>query len=193
MITIRNRYSTLAVILLSLMLVHCDEDSTTGPELPSGCQAQGVYAIAVVDSALTCLPTNAFTDTEEILSAPNFDRTGDGKLEFDGFVSLGVAGSLTVYMGSCIQDQAGADLRVFQAVAGEAIEVQVSANETGPFVSLGIQSCTQSCDFDLDGSGVNNVRVVKVVDQSRTQADVQCDNVGPSPGADVDAVEVLHP
>ena len=184
----------LALLVLTFTMVQCNDDTSTGTDLPQGCQAQGVFAIGVLDTNLTCIPTNAYADAEEVLGAPDFDRAGDGKLEFVGFLSLGVEGNATFYMGSCIQDQPGADLRVYQAVAGEAVEVQVSSNENGPFTSLGTQPCSGTCDFDLAGSGVNNVRVVKLVDQAPTQApDARCDNVGPSPGADIDAMEVLHP
>jgi hypothetical protein len=181
------------MISIAFLSSRCDDESNPTQNLPGGCQAQGVYAIAVLESNVACTPTNAFKDTQEILGPPDAHITGPGKLEFDGFLSLGVEGSITLYMGSCIQDLAGPDLRVHQFVASEAVEVQVSQNQNGPFTSLGTQPCTGICDFDLAGSGLNAVRVVRLVDQSRTQfAIAACDNVGPSPGADVDAVEVLH-
>ncbi len=175
-----------------VLLARCDEENPT-QTLPQACQVQGVHAIAVLDKQLTCIPTNAFQDETEALGPPDSTSTGDGKLELDGFVSLGIEGSVTLYMGSCIQDLPGADLRVFQAVATEAVGVSVSQNQNGPFVSLGEKICRDSCDFDLAGSGLNNIRVVRIQDRERIQfVNAQCDNVGPSPGADLDAVQVLH-
>lgn len=187
-------------IAVSFTRCNNDESSPTST-LPSGCQSQGVYAISVLQSNVSCLATNAFTDAEELIGAPDAAATGPDKTEFTGFVSLGIDGSISVYMGSCVQDLAGPDIRVYQSVAAEAVEVQVSQNTNGPFVSLGIQECGKStpffskaCDFNLTGSGLSNVRVIKVIDQSRNQAAISnCDNVGLSPGADIDAVEVLHP
>ena len=181
------------VLLLAFLLSYCDEDDDPTETLPTGCQTQGVHAIAVLESNIACTATNAFRDGTEALGPPDGRSTGDGKLEFDGFVSLGVDGAITLYMGSCIQDLAGPDLRTFQTVASEAVEVLVSQDQNGPFTSLGTQPCDQSCDFDLAGSGLSNIRVVRVVDKARTQFfAAECDNVGPSPGADLDAVQVLH-
>ena len=191
----RILYRTVRVLILisaAILLAYCNEDAPT-QSLPQACQTQGVHAIAVLEKQLTCIPTNAFQDGEEALGPPDSRSTGDGKLELDGFVSLGIEGTVTLYMGSCIQDLAGDDLRVFQAVATEGVGVSVSQNENGPFVSLGEKICDGSCDFDLAGSGLNNVRVVKIQDRERIQfVNAQCDNVGPSPGADLDAVQVLH-
>jgi hypothetical protein len=86
-------------------------------------------------------------------------------------------------------------------VANEAVEVQVAQSENGPYISLGMKNCgdagpnfSNSCDFDLAGSGLNNIRFVKVFDREVfTFPGVACDNAGSSPGADLDAVEVLHP
>ena len=181
------------VIGLAFLLSYCDEDANPTQSLPAGCQAQGVYALAVLESEITCVSTNAFKDLSEVLGPPDGRSTGDGKVELDGFVSLGIEGFVTLYMGSCIQDLAGPDIRVYQTVAGEAVEVLVSSDEDGSFTSLGTSACDQFCDFDLAGSGLNNIRVVQVVDRARTQfLGAECDNVGPSPGADLDAVEVLH-
>lgn len=188
-----RRFELCAIILLLIVNPACDEETAPTQNLPGGCQAQGLHALAVLDSDIACGPTNAFQDLSEVLGPPDGRSTGDGKLELDGFVSLGVEGSLTLYMGSCIQDLPGPDLRAYQTVAAEAVEMFVSADEDGPFMSLGTSPCDSFCDFDLAGSGLNNIRIVRVVDRARTQfAGAECDNVGPSPGADLDAVEVLH-
>jgi hypothetical protein len=181
----------LVLISIVLLLTNCDEESPT-QALPQACQAQGVHAIAVLEKQLTCIPTNAFQDGEEVLGPPDFSQ-GEGKLELDGILSLGLEGTITLYMGSCIQDLPGADIRVYQSVSTEAVGVFVSQNENGPFVSIGESICNGFCDFDLAGSGLSNVRIVMIQDRERTQfTDATCDNAGPSPGADIDAVEVLH-
>jgi hypothetical protein len=181
----------LVILSMALLLAYCDEESPT-QSLPQACEAQGVHAIAVLDKNLTCIPTNAFQDGEEVLGPPDFSA-GDGKLELDGILSLGLEGTITLYMGSCIQDLAGPDIRVYQAVSTEAVAVSVSQNEDGPFVNIGESICNGSCDFDLAGSGLSNIRVVRIQDRERIQfTDATCDNAGPSPGADIDAVEVLH-
>ncbi|HSE39586.1 MAG TPA: hypothetical protein VLH08_02370 [Acidobacteriota bacterium] len=172
------------------------------PPLPSGCSnSSGVYATQVVNTNIGCLPTNAFTNAEELVGAPNASATGPGKTEFRGFVSLGINGSVTVFMGSCVEDLPGNDIRVYQSVSEEAVEVQASASEDGPFVSLGAKNCVDPppffvgfCEFDLSGSGLNRVRFLKIIDRETiTFPNAACDNVGMSPGADVDAVQNLHP
>ena len=188
-------------IVAALMCISCGDDDQGSVTLPTGCSSQGIFATFVLDQALTCIPTNGFTDVEEALGSPDAITTGRGRLEFDGMLSLGVDGSVTLFMGSCIQDLPGPDIRVYQVVSEEAVEVQVSQNEDGPFVSLGEKNCGEpasgfaaKCDFDLAGSGLNNIRIVRVIDREEiTFPGAECDNVGPSPGADLDAVEVLHP
>ena len=196
----RRTFSVDLILLLTLFSIRCKNESPT-QTLPQGCQSQGVYAVAVLKSDLACLPTNAYTDVTQALGSPNAGETGSGKLELFGFVSLGINGSITLDMGSCIQDLSGPDLRVYQTVASEAVEVQVSDSVDGPFVSLGTKPCgdngpsfSRFCEFDLAGSGFNNVRIVKVFDrESLFFTGSKCDNAGPSPGADIDAVEVLYP
>ena len=199
----RRHPAGLVFILITfsmLFSIQCGDDKTNAPTLPSGCSQQGVNAISVLSASLTCTPTNAFTDLTTVIGPPDAGVTGPGKNEFTGMLSLGINGSVTLFLGSCIQDLPGADLRVYQVVSQEAVEVQVSQNQQGPFVSLGMKDCgtagptfANSCDFDLAGSGLNNVRVIKVIDREVfTFPGVACDNAGSSPGADIDAVEVLH-
>ena len=191
-----------AFALLCLLIAACgDDDDSNGPSLPSGCSgSSGIYATEVINSNLGCVITNAFTDSEELLGAPNASSAGPGEAEFRGFVSLGTNGSVTVFMGSCIEDLAGSDIRVYQSVSREAVEVQASASQDGPFVSLGAQNCNDPdpffqgfCDFDLSGSGLSNIRFLKIIDREQiTFPEAQCDNRGLSPGADIDAIQNLH-
>jgi hypothetical protein len=188
------------LLLITLLIAACGDEENE-PSLPSGCSgSNGVYASEVVATNLGCIPTNSFTNADELLGAPNASATGPGKTEYQGFVSLGVNGSVTVFMGSCIQDLPGADIRVYQSVSREAVEVQVSQSKDGPFVSLGFQDCNDPppffqgfCEFDLAGSGLNSVRFVRVIDRETiTFPGAECDNTGMSPGADVDAIQVVH-
>ena len=190
------------VLLITLIVAACGNDDEGEPSLPSGCSgSNGVYASEVVDTNFGCVATNAFTNADELLGAPNASTTGPGKTEYQGFASLGVNGSVTVFMGSCIQDLPGADIRVYQSVSREGVEVQVSQSKDGPFVSLGFVNCNDPppffqgfCDFDLTGSGLNSVRFVRVIDRETiTFPGSECDNTGLSPGADIDAIQVLHP
>jgi hypothetical protein len=198
------RSETVCVIFLFVFCffaAQCGNDENSLPTLPSGCQSQGVDAIAVLDSSLACLPTNAFTDVNSAIGPPDAAPYGDGKNQLKGFVSLGINGGITLFMGSCIQDLTGPDIRVYQSVANEAVEVQVAQSQNGPYISLGMKNCgdptplfSNSCDFDLSGSGLSDIRYVKIFDREvNTFPGVACDNAGSSPGADLDAVEVLHP
>jgi hypothetical protein len=194
--------SMVGSLIASIVLfsIQCGNDIPKAPTLPSGCSQQGANAISVMSSSLTCTPTNAFTDVTQVIGPPDAGVTGPGKNEFKGMLSLGINGSVTLYLGSCIEDLPGPDLRIYQVVSQEAVEVQVSQNKEGPFTSLGMKDCgtpgptfANSCDFDLAGSGLSNVRVIKVIDREVfTFPGVACDNAGSSPGADIDAVEVLH-
>lgn len=190
------------ILLLWVFAAGCGNDENSGDTpLPSGCSGStGVYASEVLNTNLGCIPTNAFTDPAELLGAPNASSTGPGKTEYRGFVSLGINGSVTVFMGSCVEDLSGPDVRVFQSVSREAVEVQAAQSVDGPFVSLGAQDCIDPspffqgfCDFDLSGSGLNRIRVLRVIDRETiTFPGAECDNTGVSPGADIDAIQVLH-
>jgi hypothetical protein len=185
-----------SLVLLCLLIAACGDDEVSDDlNLPSGCSgSSGIYATEVINANLACVVTNAFTDTEQLLGAPDASSTGPGEAQYRGFVSLGTNGSVTVFMGSCIEDLAGSDIRVFQSVSREAVEVQASANQDGPFVSLGAQNCSDSCDFDLNGSGLSGIRFLRIIDrESITFPEAQCDSRGLSPGADIDAIQNLHP
>jgi len=189
-------------VLLVSFFPGCDNEESPSQNLPSGCQSpQGNFAIAVLQSDIACGPTNAYADTSQALGQPNAFASGPGKLEIHGFLSLGINGSVTLFMGSCIQDLPGPDLRVYQTISREAVEVQVSQSVNGPFVSLGTKDCNDPppffhgfCEFDLSGSGLSNARIVKVIDrETLTFPGTECDSAGPSPGADIDAVGVVSP
>jgi hypothetical protein len=198
---LKNILFSISLLSLAIIPNGCgDEDSPT-TSLPQGCQSQGVYALQVLQPDLRCEATNLFVDQSKLLGAPDASSAGPGRTQFTGFTSLGINGSVVVFMGSCIQDLPGPDIRVYQSVSQEAVEVQAAQSENGPFVSLGFKDCgnpaptySDICEFDLAGSGLNNVRVLKVIDRETTTFPLAaCDNAGMSPGADIDAIEVLHP
>lgn len=198
----RTRRAILFAVLIPVLFLHSCGGSEDMPTLPSGCTSpNGVYAYRVLSTDLQCLPVNAFTDAQQVLGPPDAGTTGPGKTQFHGFLSPGINGSVTVFMGSCAQDLPGPDIRVYQSIAREAVEVQVSQVAEGPFVSLGTKACNDPppffhgfCEFDLAGSGLQTARVVRVIDREQAvYPGAACDNAGVSPGADIDAIEVVHP
>jgi hypothetical protein len=163
------------------------------------CGAGDGYARAVVDSFVTpCTSrTNraAFLDPGQVLGAP--DARGQTEQSYDGFMSLGQDGHVTVDVGVCVIDGTGPDLRVFQYIESEPVEVHVAAGPAGPWIPLGTQPCgsgglpvrSNHCDFDLAGSGLRSARYVRVLDGE----DFPCERAGTrTEGADIDAVQVLN-
>jgi hypothetical protein len=78
------------------------------------------------------------------------------------FVDLGPGGSITVQLGSTVEDGPGSDLQVFEDTTdgNDCYEVLVSASSVGPFDSLG-QSCGTAF-VDLNGHGP--IRFVRLID-----------------------------
>ncbi|MCS7313184.1 MAG: hypothetical protein NZ742_09785 [Acidobacteria bacterium] len=165
---------------------------------------QGVYAVRVVASDLRCTDTSWYQSPHEALGPPNAQALGPPD-QFLGIVSLGIDGSVTVEMGRCISDGPGMDLRVYQAVSNEGVEVQVSQSRAGPWISLGWDFCGEPtsglfsgyCDFDLAWGGLSPVRFLRIIDRQRYShpGSTSCTdwNVNPrTPGADIDAVQSLR-
>jgi hypothetical protein len=191
-----------AIAVAVLLLTACDDDEMTTAPLPGGCSsAAGAYATEVVATNFTCVATNAFMDASRAIGSPDARATGSGKTQLEGVVSPGINGSITLFMGSCVQDLPGGDLRVYQVVSREAVEVQVSRNADGPYISLGVLPCNDPppyfngfCEFDLANSGLTEIRYVRIIDRETIVfPQAACDNTGVSPGADIDAVQNLHP
>jgi hypothetical protein len=175
------------------------ESAAVAFEVAVSCGAGDGYARAVVDSFVTpCTQrTNrrAFLEPEEVLGAPN--ARGTSEQSYAGFMSLGQDGYVTVDMGVCLTDGPGADVRVFQYIQSEPVEVQVSGNPSGPWTPLGTKPCgdgglpdrSNHCDFDLQQSGLHTARYVRVLDAE----DFPCELAGTrTEGADIDAVQVLN-
>jgi len=157
------------------------------------------YASAVVESWLSAdsLTQNTYNDPQDAVGAPN--AAGFGPLNYTGFVSLGYGGHVTVDLGGCVADQAGNDIRVYQAVSNEPLSVYVASSPDGPFTLLkpffedcgnrvqGTNNVQKYCEFDLASAGVRQTRYVRVED-----AEIYpCPCGTPSEGADLDAVQAM--
>ncbi|OGL48321.1 MAG: hypothetical protein A2161_12640 [Candidatus Schekmanbacteria bacterium RBG_13_48_7] len=152
------------------------------------CQPAGGngYAQSVVLSDIDdCDGMNRFMNPNEALGTPN--ATGTTTSNFRGFVSLGLGGSITLDMKVCIRNGAGYDIRVYQYVSNEPVEVYVSSCRDGTYYSLGTEPCNHpACGFDISGIPLNEVRYIKIVDRSPT---VPCyEHIG----ADIDAVQAIY-
>ncbi|HEX9638279.1 MAG TPA: hypothetical protein VGB99_12135 [Acidobacteriota bacterium] len=156
----------------------------------------GPFAVSHVDEDIRCLGVNAYTRPRHAYGPP--DAVFLGQLDqFEGIVSLGLDGWVIWTMGVEILDGPGDDVRIWQTVAMERLEVRVASDPGGPFVSLGNQRCGRKasyfssyCDFDLAPAGVDRARYVYVLDRSLIDTpDAECDATA---GADIDAVEAIH-
>ncbi len=129
-----------------------------------------------------------YTDYTKALGPP--DATGDSSVanpSYGGIVSLHPGGTLGVEMGNVVGDGGGADLRVYEYVSSEPLEVFVGATELGPWVSLGIQWCDAFCDFDLADAGLNYGLFIKIKDRWSKAA--SCHSTS---GSDIDSLVVLN-
>jgi hypothetical protein len=180
--------------------IACGGPGSSGPTpLPTPCApATSPYATAVAGWWIpaSSLAQNIYNDPQEALGAPDAD--GFGPSSYTGFVSLGFGGHVTVDLGGCVADQAGNDLRIYQAVSSEPLSVYVSTSPEGPFTLLHpyFQDCgsrvqgdrvKRYCEFDLASAGVRLARYVRVED-----AEIYpCPCGTESEGADLDAVRAL--
>jgi len=170
--------------------------SPTPTATPDPCAATpSAYAKAVTDSWIPAcsLAQNVYNDPSKALGPP--DAGGSGPTSFTGFVSLGFGGRVTLDLGGCIADQAGPDLRVFQAVSAEPVSVYVSLFPDGPFTlvearnpcGLPFSGLRRYCDFDIASGGATRARYVRVEDGELWP----CPGDTVSEGADLDAVQAL--
>jgi hypothetical protein len=170
--------------------------SPTPTATPDPCAtAPSAYAKAVTDSWIPAcsLAQDIYNDPAKALGAP--DAGGSGPNNFTGFISLGFGGRVTVDFGGCIVDQAGPDLRVFQAVGTEPVSVYVSLFPEGPFTLVEARKecgepfsgIRRHCDVDIASGGVTRARYVRVEDGEL----FPCPGGTVSEGADLDAVQAL--
>jgi hypothetical protein len=175
--------------------------TSTTFRLPAvNCQASGdPYAKDWVDWFVPgcSLAMNHYNDPDDVLGEP--DAGGRGPDSFFGFLSLGFEGWIDVDMRSCAEDRPGADVRVWQAVSSEGVVLYAAGRPEGPYVRIrGVRNCgrpspdefSNYCDFDLAEAEIEEARYFRVEDGEGTP----CNQAGtPSEGADIDAVEILHP
>jgi len=163
-------------------------------------RAASPYAQAVVDWWLPqcTLTHNRYNDPQEVLGPPDAVNLGSF---YQGFMSLGQGGYVTVDMGTTFADGPGPDVRVYQAVsgAGEPVTLYAASSPGGPFTMVGLRvpcgirtpglsPIQNHCDFDLAAGGVASARYLKVEDGET----YPCLAGGTdSEGPDIDAVEVL--
>ena len=108
-------------------------------------------------------PTNTSPFAEEVIAASVASDPNAALGESDAsFVDLGPGGSITLRLGSMVEDGPGADLQVFEdgADGNDCYEVLVSASSVGPFDSLG-EPCGTAF-VNLNGHGP--IRFVRLVD-----------------------------
>jgi len=170
--------------------------SPSASPTPNACTGSpSAYAQAVSDWWIPrcSLERNIFNDPQTALGPP--DAAGVGPEAYTGFISLGFGGRVTVDLGGCLQDRAGPDLRVYQAVSSEPVSVYVSTSPDGPFTLVEARkACGERvdrvqgyCDFDLAAAGVTQARYVRVEDGEL----FPCPGGTTSEGADLDAVQAL--
>jgi len=171
-----------------------DQNDWSGPfgfEVRSFCDIanQPTNATWVIDHLIprSC-PSITLNDPTAALGPPDaIGGTNPGDPPYANFLSLDYGGYVDLEMGATIVDGAGDDLRVWEYVSTELLEVFVAKSETGPWVSLGVAWCPEYCDFDLALAGVDYARFVRVSDMwSHTY---RCHSTS---GADIDSVEVLN-
>jgi hypothetical protein len=168
-----------------------------GADLPLKVGQAG--ALSVVDwwLPLCSLQRNGYNDPQKVLGPPDAVNFG-GKDNYDGIMSLGQSGYVTVDMGATAIDGVGADVRVFQTTAREEVTLYAAASPQGPFTLLGlrVQCGTRSpgflsnhCDFDLHAGGLTEARYFKIEDGEI----YPCLAGGTlTEGADIDAIEILN-
>ncbi|VAX17712.1 hypothetical protein MNBD_NITROSPINAE01-1196 [hydrothermal vent metagenome] len=127
-----------------------------------------------------------FTNMDEALGRPN--ASGLTNSEYRGFLSIDFGGELVVEMGSTVLNGSGNDIRVYEYVSTEFIEVFAGMSETGPWYSLGSKWCGEYCDFDLGAGGVSYAKYIKVKDLWHITGSCHA-----SAGADIDAITEIHP
>lgn len=181
-------------------LVSCVDASETGDSVGTSIGAGVVaYGAAVLDWWLPAcsLQRNGYNDPEQVLGPPDAVNFG-GKDNYQGIMSLGQGGYVTLDMGVSAVDGPGADLRVFQTTSREEVTLYAATNPQGPFVLVGlrVQCGTRSpgllsnhCDFDLHDGALSEARYLKVEDGEI----YPCLAGGTlTEGADIDAVQILN-
>lgn len=125
-------------------------------------------------------------NTSDALGPPNAHGFIDQVHAGSGFISIGEGGSLIVEMGLAVYDGPGDDIRVYEYISFEPIELLASNSSSGPWRSLGTELCGDSCDYDLGRAGMTYARYIKI---QSTNPPTRCHKTA---GPDIDSVEILH-
>ncbi len=123
----------------------------------------------------------------QALGTQNASGHIDGVATGRGYLSLDFGGELVVEMGRPVLNGGGPDLRVFEYISTEVIEVFAGLSEVGPWFSMGSRFCGDYCDFDLGAAGLPYAKFIKIVDLNSPFA--RCHETS---GADIDAIVALH-
>jgi hypothetical protein len=148
------------------------------------------------------LHTNAYTDPNTVLGAPDAENVGGRGAEssYRGMISLGQGGYVVVDMGQTVTNRPGNDVRVYQFTSMEPVSLYGGDAPTGPFTLIafrrrcgthvpGAPNNWEYCDFDLAEGGLASARYLKVEDGEL----YPCLSAGTdNEGADIDAVELLN-
>lgn len=167
-----------------------------------GCDVDAVVAIHTETS-----PSAPVSDPLDIQDAPHADAVVAAVQAFpceipnydfdsvlgapDGeFLSTGIHGSLTAaFIKNSIFDREGPDLRVVDVGGNDSASVEISPDGFN-WAYLGeVKGSGSEGLVDIQGSGVEEARFVRITDAFRTFSD----SCGGSPGFDLDAIEILNP
>ena len=127
------------------------------------------------------------TDPSAALGPPNAHGYMDQQDPGYGFISIDIGGILGVEMGRAVLDGPGPDVRVYEYVSTEPVELFAAESEMGPWKSLGMEWCGEYCEYDLGRAGMTYARYFRLKDMWPPSASCY-----ESAGADIDSVEAIH-
>ncbi|MBI5816620.1 MAG: hypothetical protein HZB29_13540 [Nitrospinae bacterium] len=135
------------------------------------------------------------TDTSQALGSANAGGFADQDHPGYGYFSMDIGGEAIFEMGTAVYDMESYDIRIYQFVSTEPIEVFAAQSEAGPWYSMGWTYCgyylpgenpdNGHCDFDLGSTPLRYARYIKIKDLE----DMSCYQTA---GAEIDAVVALH-
>ena len=147
---------------------------------PVALQAGDPYADQVAGFAAGDPSNPQLSDPGTTLGPPDFNADN-----LSGFLTLGIGGSVTLeFVDNVALDGPGADIQVWGDPANDE-QVKAEASEDGTtYRSFGIVG--ESAQLDLALVDLTSARFVRISDDGDRM-------LGVSPGAELDAVEALHP
>ncbi|MBF0170402.1 MAG: hypothetical protein HQK87_04830 [Nitrospinae bacterium] len=102
-------------------------------------------------------------DPEEAMGPPSAHGFMSQEQPGSGYISIDYSGKLGIEMGKTVFDGPGDDLRVWEYVSSEWLEVYAGPSENGPWYSMGKALCPEFCDFDLGVTGLRYARWFRIV------------------------------